>query len=52
MKTQLELREKDLASQLAETSVACDEIRDRSDERGQLIDELNKKCTELVGGFD
>lgn len=52
MKTQLELREKDLASQLAETSVTCDEIRDRSDERGQVIDELNKKCTELVSGSD
>lgn len=51
MKTQLELRERDLAGKLAETSVAHDEIRERNDERGQVIDELNRKCTELVSVF-
>ena len=49
MKTQLELKHKDLANQLAEASVAHDEIKDRNDERGQAIDDLNRKCTELVG---
>ena len=51
MKTQLELRGKDLAGKLAETSVAHDEIKERNDERGQVIDELNRKCTELVSVF-
>ena len=51
MKTQLELRGKELAGKLAETSVAHDEIKERNDERGQVIDELNRKCTELVSVF-
>ena len=48
MKMQLELREKDLRCKLAESCVARDEIKERDDERRQVIDELNRKCTELV----
>lgn len=48
MKTQLELREKDLRCKLAESCVAHGEMKERNDERRQMIDDLNRKCTELV----